>query len=94
MTSFARKVSTMFSKCANPGCGMPFLYGRGRLFRFHKSHAVGEDAPNTHCVQHFWLCGHCGLEFTLEYQDGVGVLIKNRPDVACEADISRFIAAA
>ena len=92
--SFAEKSSTMFSTCANPDCGVAFDYGRGRFFRFHKSHAAGESAPNTHSVQHFWLCGHCCQEFTLEYQDGVGVLIKNRPDVVCEAESARFIAAA
>lgn len=84
----------MFSMCANPDCAVPFDYGPGRFFRFHKSHAAGEGAPNTHSVQHFWLCSHCCLEFTLEYQDGAGVLIRNRPDVACEVESSRFIAAA
>ena len=92
--SSAENSSTMFSRCANPDCGVPFDYGRGRFFRFHKSHAAGESAPNTHSVQHFWLCGHCCQELTLEYQDAVGVLIKNRPDVVCEAESARFIAAA
>jgi hypothetical protein len=45
-------------------------------------------------VQHFWLFSGCCLELTLEYQDGAGVLIKNRPDVVSEAEFSRFIAAA
>jgi len=84
----------MFSMCANPDCEMHFDYEQGRFFRFHKSHAPGEQAPNTHSVQHFWLCGQCCREFTLEYRDGSGVLIKNRPDVICEAESSRFIAAA
>ena len=84
----------MFSKCANPDCRAAFDYAQGCFFRFHKSHAAGEQAPNTHSVQHFWLCDRCGWVFTLEYQDGVGVLIKNRPDLACEVKISRFIAAA
>lgn len=84
----------MISMCANPDCRVPFDYRQGRLFRFHKSHAVGEMAPNTHSVQHFWLCGYCCREFTLEYQDGAGVLIRNRPDLVCDGHISRFIAAA
>lgn len=84
----------MFSMCANPDCEMPFDYGQGRFFRFHKSQAAGEQAANTHSVQHFWLCGQCCREFALEYRDGSGVLIKNRPDVICEAESSRFIAAA
>ena len=93
MISFVEKSSTMFSTCANPDCRVAFHYGQGRYFRFHKNAAAGE-APNTHSVQHFWLCGDCCREFTLEYRDGAGVLIKNRPDVVCEARVSRFIAAA
>ena len=92
--SVAENSSTMFSTCANPDCGVPFECGRGRFFRFHKSHAAGESAPNTHSVQHFWLCDPCCQKFTLEYQDGIGVLIKNRPDVVCEAKSARLIAAA
>lgn len=84
----------MISTCANPDCAMPFDYEQGQFFRFHKNHAAGEKPPNTHSVQHFWLCGHCCLEFTLEYQDGAGVLIKNRPEVVCEAETARFIAVA
>jgi len=84
----------MISMCANPDCGMPFDYLQGRFFRFHKNHAVGERAPNTHSVQHFWLCGHCCEEFTLEYEDGSGVLIKNRLDVVSVVGNARFIAAA
>ena len=84
----------MFCRCANPDCRATLNYGQGRFFRFHKNHAPGEEAPNTHSVQHFWLCGHCCQEFTLEYQDEAGVLFKNRPDIVCEAEISRFIAAA
>ena len=64
----------MISLCANPDCGVSFDYRQGRFFRFHKSHTAGDRAPNTHSVQHFWLCGHCCGEFTLEYQDGAGVL--------------------
>lgn len=84
----------MFSKCANPDCGVPFDYLRGRIFRFHKYHAADEEPPNTHSVQHFWLCGLCCEEFTLEYSDREGVLLRNRSDVTCEAEISRFVAAA
>jgi hypothetical protein len=63
-------------------------------FSISQKPRAGEKAPNTLSVQHFWLCGHCCLEFTPKYQEGAGVLIKNRPDVVCEADTARFIAAA
>ena len=78
---------------AGTNCRMAFDYrGQGQFFRFHKNASVGET-PNTHSVQHFWLCGQCCRALTLEYQDGVGVLIKNRRDILCEAEISRFIGA-
>ena len=93
MTPFVQGF-TMFSTCANPDCRAALTYGQGRFFRFHKSHGAREAAPNTHSVQHFWLCDRCWREFTLEYRNGVGVLIKNRVDVACEVQTSRFIAAA
>lgn len=67
----------MFSVCANPNCRVAFDYRQGRFFRFHKDHVADEDAPNLHSVQHFWLFSGCCLEFTLEYQDGAGVLIKD-----------------
>jgi len=73
---------------------LPFVYGQGRFFRFHKKYNSGEEPPNTHCVQHFWLCAGCCQEFMLEYSEENGVLLRNRPDVACEAEISRFVAAA
>jgi hypothetical protein len=94
IVAVAPNSATMFSMCANPDCCVALAYGQGRFFRFHKCHAVGEKAPNTHSVQHFWLCDDCCRKFTLEYQSGTGVLIKHRPDVACEAETARFIAAA
>lgn len=83
----------MFSACANPDCKIAFNCGRGKFFRFHKNHGAGKKA-NTHSVQHFWLCDRCCQEFTLEYQHEAGVLLKNRPDVVCGVEVSRFIAAA
>jgi len=69
------------------------LRGQGRFFRFDKNASAGET-PNMHSVQHFWLCEQCCQELTLECQDGVGVVIKSRSDIVCEAEILRFIAAA
>lgn len=66
----------MFSKCANPDCPAEFDYRQGHFFRFPKSHPEGELPANSHCVQHFWLCEKCSQEYTLEYKDGIGVLIR------------------
>jgi hypothetical protein len=84
----------MFSRCANPDCQAPFDCECGRLFRFHKNYPAAEAPPNTHAVQHFWLCGVCVETYTLEYQSERGVLIRKHPVVAPAADTLRFIAAA
>jgi hypothetical protein len=65
----------MFSKCANPDCEAEFEYQQGQFFRFHKNPAAGEGPANTHSVQHFWLCGICCHKYTLEYRDGIGVIL-------------------
>ena len=82
----------MFSACANPDCRAAFNYRQGCLFRFHKEAAAG-GIKQTHSVQHFWLCGHCCQIFTLQYRDGIGLVI-NRIDTLCQPPSSRFIAAA
>jgi hypothetical protein len=84
----------MFSVCANPNCQAPFDYLQGRLFRFHKDHAAAEQPPNTHSVQHFWLCSDCCCAYTLEYRNGCGVLITSRSETSSNRGTLRFIAAA
>jgi hypothetical protein len=84
----------MFSVCANPDCQATFDYRQGQLFRFHKDHPVNEKPPNTHSVQHFWLCGVCCDIYTLEYRNGCGVLIKGRCDIPDNQGALRLIAAA
>ena len=84
----------MFSFCANPDCHAPFDYQHGQFFRFHKDHPAGEEPPNTHSVQHFWLCGTCCGAYTLEYKDECGVLIKSYPAASNNRESLRFIAAA
>ena len=76
----------MFSACAHPNCRAPFDYRGGRSFRFHKAHGPGEKAPNTHSVEHFWLCEYCSGEFVLSYRDGLGVTILHRQDISPEPD--------
>jgi hypothetical protein len=51
----------MFSVCANKDCHAPFDYRQSLLFRFHKDHPANEKPPNTHSVQHFWLCGDAAM---------------------------------
>ncbi len=84
----------MISSCANPVCNAPFDYRQGQLFRFHKAHRADEKPPNTHSVQHFWLCGNRSLEYTLLYTDKLGVLLHNRLEIAVPLEKCRIVAAA
>jgi hypothetical protein len=84
----------MFSKCANPDCGVPFDYREGHFFRFHKSHLPEIAPPNTHSVQHLWLCGKCSRKYVLEYVDGHGVVMLHRMDISLELEQVLSVAAA
>jgi hypothetical protein len=70
----------MFSTCANLECRTSFEYGKGRFFLFHKDCQAGETPPNTHCVQHFWLCSNCCQEYALEFIASRGVVLSPRLD--------------
>lgn len=60
----------MFSdKCANPNCTALFDYRHGRIFRFY------ENDDHAHGVRHFWLCGSCATEHSLQYSDGTVFLV-------------------
>lgn len=65
----------MFTKCANPDCLREFDYHEGRFFRFHQSRCSGEFPPNTHSVEHLWLCESCSRDYTLEYRKNLGVVL-------------------
>ncbi|MGB2621615.1 MAG: hypothetical protein WA857_15915 [Candidatus Acidiferrum sp.] len=84
----------MLSTCANPVCQVPFDYRQGELFRFHKAHRPDELPPNTHSVQHFWLCAKCAREHTLVYSENRGVLLQSRFEAVASAESARFVAAA
>ena len=84
----------MISTCANSACQVPFDYPNGELFRFHKAHRPDEQPPNTHSVQHFWLCGKCSVEYTLFYSESRGVLLQLRSEIVSPTGLCRFVAAA
>jgi hypothetical protein len=85
----------MFSECANPDCKKPFDYREGRFFRFRKAYLTGGRRPNTHCVQHLWLCGNCAKGYTLAYADERDVaIILQRLEPSEEQDVSRLVAVA
>ncbi len=84
----------MISTCANPACQALFDYRQGELFRFHKSHRPDERPPNTHSVQHFWLCGKCSKLYTLVYSEELGVFLQAPHEIAVSAETVQFVAAA
>jgi hypothetical protein len=85
----------MFSACANPDCKRTFDYREGRLFRFRKAYLADGKRPNTHCVQHLWLCGNCSEKYTLAYEDERGVVMTlQRVDLPEERDACRLVAVA
>jgi hypothetical protein len=84
----------MISECANPDCRATFDYHNGRYFRFHKIQRPGEQRPNTHSVQHFWLCEACSREYTLDYHRDRGVLLLRQPALPNKSETSCFVAVA
>jgi hypothetical protein len=76
----------MFSECANPDCGKAFDYRQGHFFRFHKSHRADVAPPNTHSVEHLWLCGKCSENYTLEDVEGYGVMLLGQTELFLEPD--------
>jgi hypothetical protein len=68
----------MLSRCANPDCRAPFDYGHGRFFRFRQNSSQSATVPNSHSVQHHWLCDSCSKTYTLDYRAAIGVLLSLR----------------
>jgi hypothetical protein len=68
----------MYLKCAHPECSCDFDYGQGRLFRFLRNPRQDQQPSHWHSVKHFWLCTRCCESYTIEYQQGLGVLLMQR----------------
>jgi hypothetical protein len=68
----------MYFNCANPNCSSDFDYSKGRLFRFQQFPQQEKQPSNWHAVKHYWLCARCCVNYTIEYQKGVGVLLMER----------------
>ena len=84
----------MIGQCANPDCQKTFDYREGRFFRFHKAHRRDQPPPNTHSVQHFWLCGCCAGRYTLFYDDSLGVWMQRLAEIPDRTGHPDVIAAA
>ena len=76
----SEKEGPMLSRCANPDCSAPYDAGRGhgRFFRFRRNAPLSAPAPNSHSVQHHWLCESCSRVYTLDYRAPIGVLLSLR----------------
>lgn len=84
----------MLSQCANPDCGAAFDWGHGRFFRFRQSSPDSTSPPNSHSVQHHWLCDACSKIYTLDYRAAIGVLLAPRIGAPVEGYIPLLIAEA
>ena len=72
----------MYLKCAQPDCSSEFDHTQGRLFRFHQISRREDQPKDWHAVKHYWLCGRCSQDFTIEYLDRLGVVLKPREELA------------
>jgi hypothetical protein len=71
----------MVSHCANPTCGVPLRYLRdGRLFQFDIRCSAPQGLlengvrKSSRHIAHYWLCGQCAVELTLEFDPAEGVI--------------------
>jgi hypothetical protein len=63
-------------ECVNPECAAQFNFRQGRIFRFYRYHStVNALSLSQYSLKHFWLCKNCTEIYTLEYQEGMGLLI-------------------
>jgi hypothetical protein len=81
----------MYLKCAHPECSSDFDYSQGRLFRFQQTPRNEKQPSHWHAVKHFWLCGRCCENFTIEYQPGVGALLMERLEVLAGAQPGYYV---
>src|ERR1017187_8015101 len=81
----------MYLKCAHPECTADFDYGQGRLFRFRQFPRQDPPPSNSHSVKHFWLCTQCCGSFTIDYQQGLGVLLRLRLGIFANPPPSYFV---
>jgi hypothetical protein len=72
----------MYLKCAHPECSSDFDYAQGRLFRFRQTAANEKQPSHWHGMKHYWLCPRCCESFTIEYQQGLGVLLMEKLETA------------
>ena len=86
----------MLARCANPDCGAPYDFsrGRGRFFRFRRNSCAPASMPNSHSVQHHWLCDSCAKTYTLDYRAAIGVLLSLRLRIPDDGFVPLLIAEA
>jgi hypothetical protein len=81
----------MYLKCANPNCCSDFDYAKGRLFRFQQTPQQEKQPSHWHAVKHYWLCVRCCVNYTIEYQKGVGVLLMERLETLAGAQPCYYV---
>jgi hypothetical protein len=84
----------MITHCANPGCAAPLHYDfDGRLFQFEvRSHDGGSPVSSrkfARRVAHFWLCGRCCSNLSLDFDLTRGVQVVPLVPMALTREVPR-----
>jgi hypothetical protein len=87
----AARPKPMYLKCSHPDCVSDFDYTQGRLYRFQQTPQQEKQPTHWHAVKHYWLCGRCCENFSIEYQKGVGVLLLERLEKLRGAEPSYYV---
>jgi len=66
----------MLYKCANSSCNVSFRLGGGKLFQIEAGcrPAVRKRERLLRCVERYWLCDQCAMNFTLAVEKDQGVV--------------------
>ena len=67
---------------------------KGISFDFTKPIPLAKSPPNTHAVQHFWLCGNCSADYTLAYRRRIRRCDPATAETPGQPMPCRFVAAA
>ena len=81
----------MYLKCAHPECTSDFDYAQGRFYRFQQSPRQNPLPANSHSVKHFWLCTRCCQTFTIDYQKGLGVILRQRLESLAGGQLPHYV---
>lgn len=76
----------MVTQCANPSCGTPFYYFRGKLFAVARRQSPDSMAT----TEYFWLCATCSPHLDLIFDvQGDSHLVDCEPSAGISKELQR-----